>query len=58
MARDVYKTGKQYETKNDLENAIYSAWEKFNRNRAVKHGDSMPNRCISVLERGGLITVY
>ena len=58
MARDVYKDGKQYDTKNDLKNAIYDAWDKFSRETAVKLRDSMCNRCISVIERRGLKIDY
>ena len=58
MARDVYRSGRQFHTVEALVDAIYVSWEKLNRDIAVKLRDTMPKRCISVIERGGAKTDY
>lgn len=49
MAHDVYGSGKQFETVNDLEDGIFEAWDKTNENIAIKFRDLMQKRCIDEL---------
>ena len=58
MARYVYSGGRQFMSVDDLEDAIYEAWDSIVKTLAVKLRDSMGKRWISVIERRGLKTDY
>lgn len=58
MSRYVYTSRKQYNTVEELEYAIFEAWEKSNLNTAVTMRDSMRKSSIDMLQKNGAIVDY
>lgn len=53
LARSVYLGGKQYNTVNELKNAIVRSWSQIDQNYINKLVDGMTDRCIDVLSHHG-----
>ena len=51
LARAVCKDNKQFESKEKLKKAIYRAWNDTSISTIRKLYDSMPKRCMDVIER-------
>jgi transposase len=58
MARRVYGDGKQYDDMNELRQAVLAAWDSITLDEIRTVIDSMPRRCIQVVERKGDKTNY
>ncbi|CAN8064725.1 unnamed protein product [Agarophyton chilense] len=53
LARMVYGQGRQFDTVFDLKNCIKDCWEKIDCNAINPFIESMPKRCISVIQARG-----
>lgn len=58
LARRVYIGGKQYSSIDELEVAVYQAWDSIDDEILKSHINSMPNRMGEVLVQRGKITHY
>ena len=58
LARKVYESGKQYETKSDLIEAINKAWSTISLDYIKSLYDSIPNRIFEVISNKGGSTHY
>ena len=58
LARKVYESGKQYETKSDLIEAIKKAWSTISLDYLKSLYDSIPNRNFVVISNKGGSTHY
>ena len=53
LARSVYKDNKQFGSKEELKKAMHRAWNDISISTIHKLYDSMPKRCMDVIEREG-----
>lgn len=58
MVRRIYANGRQYQTVEELKNAIQSAWDSIPDETIQNLVASMPNRIFQVIERKGGVTDY
>ena len=58
LSSEIYKEGRQYDTVNDLKNAIMSAWGNLNEDYLTKLISSMKNRVFEVINKNGGVTHY
>jgi len=58
MARIVYLNGRQYANVAELTTAILAAWDSIEQGTLRKLIESMPRRCIEVIEKKGDKTHY
>jgi transposase len=58
LARAVYAQGRQFQTRNDLIVTIKRSWDKIGQDLINSLLESMPKRCVSVLELRGMKTKY
>lgn len=58
LARAVYADGRQFQTRDSLISTIKKCWEDITLGYATKLLNSMPKRCVSVLELHGAKTKY
>ncbi|KAG2823550.1 hypothetical protein PC111_g10172 [Phytophthora cactorum] len=58
MARIVYHNGKQCDSVAEMRAAVIAAWEALDASYLGKLVDSMPKRCIEVIEKQGNKTHY
>jgi transposase len=58
LVRRVYADGKQYDSVDDLKNAIIHAWDNISIEELRKHSESMPNRIFEVVQNHGAKTKY
>ncbi|GMF25518.1 unnamed protein product [Phytophthora fragariaefolia] len=58
MSRRVYSNGKQYESVPQLKAALFEAWESIPIAMLVSFIESMPCRCVEVLDKKGNKTHY
>ena len=58
MARDVYRNGKQYLTKNELHEAIFRSWSNIPKELIETLISSMPQRIFEVINNIGDRTHY
>ena len=53
LVRDVYKDCRQFGSKKELKDAIHKSWDEISIETIQKLFDSIPNCCMSVIERNG-----
>lgn len=58
MVRRIYANNKQYQTVQELKEAIQQAWDSIDNETIQKLVQSMPNRILQVIERKGGVTDY
>lgn len=58
LTRRVYKNGKQFNTLNELKNAILNEWDQISLEEVRNLIMSMPNRIFSVILNSGAKTKY
>ena len=58
LSFEVYANCDQYESLDDLKEAILDAWERIPPHFLTKLCDSMVNRCVAVIDRRGGRTKY
>lgn len=58
LSNEIYKEGRQYDTVNDLKNAIMSAWGNLNEDYLTELISSMKNRVFEVINKNGGVTHY
>ena len=58
LVREVYKHGKQFESVEELAEAIFVGWELIEDDYCRKLYKSIPRRLVEVLERKGRVTNY
>ena len=58
LARAVYASGRQFQTKADLISTIERSWAEIGQDLIDKLLKSMPNRCIEVVQNRGMMTKY
>ena len=58
LSNEIYKEGNQYNTVNDLKNAILGAWDKLNEDYLAKLISSMKNCIFEVINKNGGATHY
>jgi transposase len=58
MSRDVYRDGTQYDNVASLTKALHTAWNNVSPKTISSLIDSMPRRCIEVIEKKGNKTYY
>lgn len=58
LAREVYKEGRQYNNKDELKQAITTAWQKIPQDKITSLYDSIPRRIIALHDAKGKWTKY
>ncbi|KAG3082880.1 hypothetical protein PC121_g5918 [Phytophthora cactorum] len=58
MASRVYAHGRQYDSVDQLEAAIFAAWDSIEQEYLLKLLKSMPRRCLAVIKGKGALTKY
>ena len=58
LARNIYANGKQYNTIEELQQAIYREWTRMNPNFQKTLVTSMPCRIFECIQRNGGVTHY
>ena len=58
LARAVYANGRQFDTKNELTEAILKHWREISQETIQNLYNSIPNRLVAVLEKNGGPTKY
>ena len=58
MVRQVYGQGKQYLNKTELKTALKAAWENIAASTMESLVNSMPKRCVQVVQRKGSLSDY
>uniref|UniRef100_A0A914VA76 Tc1-like transposase DDE domain-containing protein n=1 Tax=Plectus sambesii TaxID=2011161 RepID=A0A914VA76_9BILA len=58
MVRRIYQDNREYQTVNQLKEAITEAWDSVSAELLQKLADSMKNRIIQVIQRFGNVTDY
>lgn len=58
MARDVYRNGRQFQTVNELREAIFLSWSNIPAGLLETLASSMPKRIFQVINKNGDYTDY
>ena len=58
LVRKVYKNGKQFQTKDQLKDAIVKSWDEITTVECQNLIKSMPNRVYDVILNKGAKTIY